>query len=135
MLALSPPSELQLRLTAWSIEKVSFLSFCRDKSPLGILLYLATYIPFLQLVANPHNPQLSSTESMISCNNSNKVEALNITCHQLTPPTTMVVSVPVRPMNRTRPFLRGRLSSLIDNALRKTGSGHARLCRFAVTRT
>ena len=38
-----------------------------------------------------------------------KLEALDITCHQLTPPTTMVVPVPVRPVNETRPFTRGAL--------------------------
>ena len=64
---------------------------------------------------------------MTSCNNTNKVEALNIMCHQLTPLTTTVVLVPVRPMSWTRPFLCGCLLSLIDNALRKKGSGHVRL--------
>ena len=38
-----------------------------------------------------------------------KLEAFNITCHQLTLPTTMVVPVPVRPENETRPFSRGGL--------------------------
>ena len=38
-----------------------------------------------------------------------KLEAFNITCHQLTLPTTMVVPVPVRPVNKTRPFSHGAL--------------------------
>ena len=37
------------------------------------------------------------------------LEALNITCHQLTLPTTMVAPVPIRPVNKTRPFSRGAL--------------------------
>ena len=64
-------------------------------------------------MADPHNPQLSSIESttasMASEYYSVMLEALNITCHQLTLPTTMVVPVPVRPVNETRPFSRGAL--------------------------
>ena len=46
---------------------------------------------------------------MASQHYSIKLEAFNITCHQLTLPTTMVVPVPVRPVNKTRPFSHGAL--------------------------
>ena len=42
-----------------------------------------------------------------------------------TPPCWVLERIDV--VNQTRPFSQGRLSSLIDKALREKGSGHARL--------
>ena len=55
------------------------------------------------------------------------LEALNIMCHQLTLPTMMMVPVPVRPVNETRPFLYRVLILQVITPLYKIGSGYVRL--------